>query len=66
MTLAALCRSNTNTPEQHQKAIWKTLAYIARYGRVPPSESSHWPNGDVSRFIEAISEVIEKEVPEDQ
>lgn len=48
-------------PRQHRRNIWRTAMYIARYGRVPPSESMNWPLRDTTLVIEELSEIIKLE-----
>ena len=53
-------------PVDYRKSIWKNLAFVARYGRVPPSEAGDWANSDLVMFMESLGELISKEnAPED-
>jgi hypothetical protein len=50
----------------YRKSVWKNLAFVARYGRVPPSEAGDWANSDLVMFMESLGELIGKEnAPED-
>ncbi len=44
----------------HNNAFDK-LAYVARYGHVPPSESARWDMNDLRSFGEAVARIVEQE-----
>lgn len=45
--------------------LWaKRLAWMARYGRIPPSESARYPLSYLDAIEQAMSDLIEEERPD--
>lgn len=44
-----------------RRNAWERLAYVARYGNVPPSEAGQWEIADLIDFANAIAEIVRAE-----
>lgn len=45
------------------EAWFKKLAWLSRYGRIPPSESARYPVSYLVGFEKALAELIDEERP---
>ena len=48
-------------PSEYRANLVSAMAYVARYGRVPPSESGDWPLSDLLEFHEAVAGFVNQE-----
>lgn len=48
-------------PREYRANLVKMLAYVSRYGRVPPSEAGDWPLGDLVEFQETVADFVGQE-----
>lgn len=51
-------------PQEHFENWAKRLAFMARYGRIPPSESARYPRAYFDALERAVAELIEEERPD--
>jgi hypothetical protein len=48
-------------PREYRANLLGMMAYVARYGRVPPSESGDWPLSELIEFQEAVAGFVSQE-----
>lgn len=59
-----LLGSDALEPEQEFRGWCKRLAWLARYGKIPPSESARYPVSVLDGIERAMVELIEEEKPD--
>lgn len=60
MTLGVLAQA-ISREEPRDKALWKLIAYAARYGSTDPHASRRMTVNDLSSFTAALDAIIEEE-----